>query len=181
VPLLPQSVKVDAVKCSCTRNISQVSTLRSNQIIGYINSTGDYIIQFKVKPTGFIADPDWWGSLLHFTSTGTFCCSTFGQRNPAFWFYPYNFFPNQFKLHVSIGDSGNWNYGVDPSLSLPINEFTLVTLLARGKQVLLVVGDEVVETVQPTYRLSGYTTVYGSNNFDPSALAEIADICYTFL
>ena len=61
----------------------------------------DYEIGLDITPNDKIGTR--YGSIVHFTATGTNCCE-YGSRIPGLWFYP-----NTRKLHVVAGHSMNGN------------------------------------------------------------------------
>ena len=122
-------------------------------------------------PTGTDSN---WTNILHFT-TGTDCCD-FGSQSPAIWFNP-----SSAALYVSIGDSTDWNWGIDPPDVLPLNISTKVTLECRGNYVKLTVGTRVYTAKQPTDRFVGNLIVYAGDPGWPTAKAIISNLHYEIL
>jgi hypothetical protein len=139
---------------------------RNNTLLSSLNMTQDYKLQFVIRPRGIQGN---WGSIIHFTSNDTDCCS-FGSRTPAIWFWP-----GDLRLHVRIGAPSDGNWGIDiPGCQM--NKESSFILECRGNSVTITLDGKVYSATHPNYRYSGNVKVYGSNPWYPEAIADIKDV-----
>jgi hypothetical protein len=77
------------------------------------------------------------------------------SRMIAIWFWP-----GTTQLHVRTGTDVDWNAGVDPTATLPLNVATVVKIEAFGQTVRISFNSkEVASAVLPGTRLSGFASV----------------------
>ena len=157
-------------RCIAKSTLPTGPALTRNNPIAVVSGKADYRLTFNIVPTGF--QPDY-SNIVHFT-TKSDCCE-FGSRSPAIWF-----FPGSTRLHVRIGDSTDFNWGLDTD-ALPLNALTKVTLECNGKSVKLTVGATAYSATQPTNRFAGTLIVYaGDPGWEP-AKAVISNLDYKIL
>jgi hypothetical protein len=138
------------------------------KLLGQVALTQDYTLSFNIIPRAINGN---WNNIIHFT-TNNADWHAVGCRTPAIWF-----FPGSLNLHVRIGDTRDWNWGIDTD-PIPINQKSSFRLDCKGNQVTVTVNDRVYRATQPTQRASGNAVVYAPNPFYVSANAYIENLCY---
>lgn len=141
-------------------------TLTANTIAGTVDiPVGNYTMAFNITPLGTSSD---WANFIHITLDKGNCCN-FNQRSPGIWFHP-----NSTKLHIIFGDSTNGNWGWNSDKSLPMNQSTLLKIVAENSNIAITIGTDVTYLTQPTYRPTGTNfTVYMSDPWYTAANAGI--------
>ena len=139
--------------------------LIQGMMIGTVNVEQDYTLSFDIIPKGTIPN---WGSILHFTAD-----RTDQSRMPAIWFTP-----GSTGLHVRTGDSTYWNWGLDATAPLPLNQKSSFKLVCKGKSVTITVSGQTYQLTQPTYRPTGQALVYACDPWWPMANAEISNVVF---
>ncbi|KAL5506834.1 hypothetical protein EMCRGX_G008580 [Ephydatia muelleri] len=152
-------------------NLPDSQTLARSHPIAVISGKADYRLTFDIIPTGYTYS---WGSILHFTTINDL--ADFGSRSPALWFWP-----GTTRLFATIGDTTNFNWGLDTTDALPLNVRTAVTIECKGKDVKLIVGTRVYPGIQPTVRYAGNLIVYASDPWYEAAKASLYNIDYEIL
>jgi len=145
-------------------------TLMRNNYLGTYNSTGNYVISFKIMPKGNVQE---WSNIFHFSKNA--CNYGAECRTPALWFWP-----GSTTFHVRIGDSTDWNWGLDTS-NIPIGQWSSFRLECNGKQVNLTVNSQVYTATQPTTRSSGVMHAWMPAFWYAAANVAIKDFCYKTL
>ena len=139
--------------------------LIQGMMIGTVNVEQDYTLSFDIIPKGTIGN---WGSILHFTAD-----RTDRSRMPAIWFTP-----GSTGLHVRTGDSTYWNWGLDSTAPLPLNQKSSFKLVCKGKSVTITVSGQTYQLTQPTYRPTGQALVYACDPWWPIANVEISNVVF---
>eukprot|EP00731_Ephydatia_muelleri_P003880 Em0002g56a len=152
-------------------NLPDSQTLARSHPIAVISGKADYRLTFDIIPTGYTYS---WGSILHFTTINDL--ADFGSRSPALWFWP-----GTTRLFATIGDTTNFNWGLDTTDALPLNVRTAVTIECKGKDVKLIVGTRVYPGIQPNVRYAGNLIVYASDPWYEAAKASLYNIDYEIL
>ena len=141
------------------------------RVIGEVNITGNYILSFNITPRTI--DSNNWRSVIHFNIKNP---GTDNSRAPAIWFWP-----GTSQLHVRIGDTSSWNWGLDKTNPLPLNQKSSFRLECIDSKITLTVNGDVWNLTQPTKRPSGLARVYAGDPWWPSADALMENLCYTVL
>lgn len=147
----------------------------NQKIMSNIKIPQNYVLSFNVTPNG--TNPNW-SNLIHFTN-GT----NDMNRLPAIWFWP-----GDLRLHVRIGDTSDWNWGIDTN-AIPMNQTSSFRLECIDKKVTLTVNSQVFTLTQPTARKDSYwflmnamspnNDVYSSFPGYSPANCYIQNMCYT--
>lgn len=134
------------------------------KVIGQVSLTQDYSLSFHITPRSTSGG---WANIIHFTVN-----NKDSSRCPAIWF-----FPGDFRLHVRVGDTNDWNWGIDTE-AIPINQKSSFRLECKGNQVTVSINDKVYTATQPTKRASGDAIVYCTDPWYTAANAYIENLCY---
>jgi hypothetical protein len=143
------------------------SSLRRNNYMGKIQSTGNYSINFVIIPKGVVSQ---WANLFHFSLSGNDLDA--GSRSPAMWFWP-----GTTRLHVRIGDVTDFNWGFDTD-PLPIGVAQMINLTCIGNQVTMRAGSKRYKLTQPKARYSGEMKLWISDPWYVPANASVRGFCY---
>jgi hypothetical protein len=138
------------------------------KLLGQVALTQDYSLSFTIIPREINQH---WNNIIHFTTNNSDWHAV-GCRSPAIWF-----FPGSLRLHVRIGDTRDWNWGIDTD-PIPIHQKSSFRLECKGNQVTVSVNDRVYRATQPTTRATGDAIVYAPNPFYVSANAYMENLCY---
>lgn len=134
------------------------------KLIGQVSLTQDYTLAFNITPRTI---HDGWANIIHFTVN-----NQDGSRCPAIWFWP-----GDLRLHVRVGDSSYWNWGIDTH-ALPLGQKSSFRLECKGNEVTVSVNDKVYRATQPSTRPSGNAIVYCTNPWYTPANAYLENLCY---
>ena len=147
---------------------STYNITRNTVLVQSLTMTQDYKLQFVITPRSIQGG---WSNIIHLTATDTdWCAGGAGCRSPAIWFWP-----GSLQLHVMIGASDNWNWGINvPGCEL--NRESSFSLECRGNSVRVTLDGKVHSATHPNWRYSGNVKVYGSNPWYVPAIAEIKDV-----
>jgi hypothetical protein len=142
--------------------------IRNTVIVESLPMTQDYKLQFVIKPKTIQND---FSNILLFTKhVNGDDWGSFGSRTPGIWF-----FPGELKLHVRIGASSDYNWGMDiPGCEL--NKESAFSLECRGTSVKITLDGKTFSATHPNLRYSGIVKVYGSSRQYPAASADIKDV-----
>jgi hypothetical protein len=144
---------------------------RNNVLVSSLKMTQDYKLQFVITPRQIYKgnESGGWTNIIHFTALDKDCCEP-GTRSPAIWFWP-----GELRLLVTIGASGDGGWGINiPGCEL--NKESSFSLECRGTSVKITLDGKVFSATHPNWRYSGNVKVYGSDNWYPSAIADIKDV-----
>ena len=156
--------------CPGSSLLPSAPEIRQNNKIATIISTGNYVLTFKITPLGTI---NAWSNILHFTNMNT---NSDISRMPAIWFVP-----GTTRLHVRMGDTNDWNWGIDQTIVLPMNQETIVKLTCKDKNVHLNLSGAVSSDTymkQPKQRPVGPAIVYAGAPWYYAANARINSLSY---
>lgn len=153
---------------SCDTSLPQSVTPAYNKQIGTVYNNGDYVLSFKIHPTGRQGN---WASVIRLTTTDNDCCNA-GDRMPAIWFGP-----NNLWLHVRVGDFRDGNWGFDTQ-TLPMNQTSSFRLECRGSSVICTVNDRVFSFTQPSGRFKGEARVMSGDRHYQPAIATLTELCF---
>jgi hypothetical protein len=141
---------------------------RNTVLVESLTMTQDYKLQFVIKPKAIRNE---FTNILLFTKHADGDdWNGFGCRTPAIWF-----FPNELKLHVRIGASSDFNWGMD-IVGCELNKESAFSLECRGTSVKITLDDKTFSATHPNIRYSGNVKVYGSSRQHPAAVADIKNV-----
>lgn len=170
VSMDPGSIEVKRPINQCDNTLPSSFTPQQNKLLldGF-NVTENFSLSFVITPTQKLQNQ--WGNIVQFTASGD--DGKFGDRAPGIWF-----FPNSTRLHVRIGCTEAWNWGMDGRNEIPLNQPTQVFLECKGNQIKLTIGQDMQTATQPGKRYVGKTMVYATSRHHAPAKASITNMCY---
>ena len=117
-----------AVPTGNALNFATESILRRNRLLTTIPKlSASYVIKFQINPTRFQSG---WSSVIHFTAHGG-NGETYGDRNPAVWFWSASPKDTVNKLHICSSINNNRNYIYNTPKNIPLNKWTDVEISQR--------------------------------------------------
>ncbi len=130
---------------------------------GIVNIPADWTLSFQITPLGISSG---WTNVLLLMDKDTNADALPRSRMIGIWFWP-----GTTKLHVRTGTDVDWNAGVDPTATLPLNAATVVKIEAFGQTVRITFNNnEVASDVLPGTRLSGFAHLFVAKDLVPNAL-----------
>ena len=144
-------------------SLIDVAPLEVNGYGGIVNIPADWTLSFQITPLGISSG---WTNVLWFMDKDTTADVLPRSRMIAIWFHP-----GTTQLHVRIGTDVDWNAGVDPTATLPLNAATVVKIEAFGQTVRISFNNqEVASAVLSGTRLSGFAHLFVAKYAAPNAL-----------
>jgi hypothetical protein len=113
---------------------------KNNKITTLNIPNGNYRVSFHITVQGIVGP---WANILHLTQGSD------GSRAFAIWL-----FPNDSRLHVRVGDSGNGNWGLDTD-AIPLGKKTAVNIIVEGTAIKVNVDGREYTIGQTGKRLTG--------------------------